>query len=559
MIVTPPSSPQPSSPRPIRTPIVPVGRSHRLRRVVSIGGGAVLIILIVSGWLAYRAISVVNTKKIGDDGKKQGFFQQISHILGAGDQQLQGEAEDRINMLLLGIGGPGHDGPYLTDTMIVASIKPSTHQVAMLSIPRDLVVNVPGYDYRKINNVLSFGRDQAYPGGGEALTVKVVSDLLNIPIHYYARVDFQGFEEIIDKVNGVNVSVENTFADASYPTNNYGYQTIRFLKGVQTMDGATALKFARSRHGNNGEGSDFARARRQQKILVALKDKILSFGTLANPKKVSDILGALGSHSQTSMEVWEMLRLARMAGTFDADHIYNKVLDDGPAGLLKADTGLGGAFILVPKSKSYDDIRFLANNIFLAAAVTKEQARVLVVNASKYTGIGDAAVQALAGFDVHVAKAANLKDTTITTTVIVDASGGQFPQTLAFLNAFRHNQRTYSLAEWTEATNDTLLSQYLEPVENSAVVNSNVYFPPNLILVLGQDQPKDGGTVLSIPTQKKSTNTNTTTTNANTNTTNKNTNTTLKKTTNTNSTNTSVNKNTNTGLPVHATNTNVPL
>ena len=106
----------------------------------------------------------MNTKKL--DGSNVSFFQQLSRIVTSNGDQLQGESEDRVNILLLGYGGPGHDGPYLTDTMMVASIQPSTKHVALLSIPRDLVVDIPGYDYRKINSVLSFGRDSKYPGGG---------------------------------------------------------------------------------------------------------------------------------------------------------------------------------------------------------------------------------------------------------------------------------------------------------------------------------------------------------------------------------------------------------
>ncbi|MBI3572602.1 MAG: LCP family protein, partial [Candidatus Kerfeldbacteria bacterium] len=288
-------------------------RHHRLRWSLLSLSGIVIILLGLAGWIGYRAIAVVNTKK--DGGQRVSFFQQLTHLVTASNQQLQGENDDRVNILLLGIGGPGHDGPYLTDTMIVASYKPSTRQLSLLSIPRDLVVNIPGYDYRKINNVLSFGRDIKYPGGGETLTTKVVSDLLGIPIQYYARVDFKGFAEVIDQVGGVNVTVDQAFTDSQYPTENYGYQTVWFKAGPQQMNGDLALKYSRSRHGNNGEGSDFARARRQQKVIFGLKERLLSFGTLVNPKKISDILGSLGSHSQTNMEVWEMARLAQLVSS----------------------------------------------------------------------------------------------------------------------------------------------------------------------------------------------------------------------------------------------------
>ena len=257
-------------------------RHHRIRWTVLSVSALVLVVLVTGGWLAYRAISLINTKKL--DGSKLSFFQQLTHIVTSTDQQLQGESDDRVNILLLGYGGAGHDGPYLTDTMMLVSFQPSTKKVALISIPRDLYVNIPGYGYRKINEIMSDGRDQKYPGGGEAMTVKVVSDLLNTPIQYYASIDFNGFKQVIDQVDGVTVTVDRTFYDAMYPDSGIGYDPVSFKAGTQTMNGTTALKFARSRHGNNGEGTDFARAARQQKIILALKDKLLSFGTLSNPQ-----------------------------------------------------------------------------------------------------------------------------------------------------------------------------------------------------------------------------------------------------------------------------------
>ncbi|MBI5467180.1 MAG: LCP family protein, partial [Candidatus Kerfeldbacteria bacterium] len=430
--VTPPTPSQPLSPSPL-PPVKVQPRHHRLRwTFLSI---AVLIVLVLGtgDWLAYRAISVINTRKLDNSNAKLSFLQQLTHIVTSGDEQLQGEADDRINMLLLGIGGPGHDGPYLTDTMIVVSYKPSLNQVSMLSIPRDLVVNIPGYDYRKINNVLSFGRDQKYPGGGEALTIKVVSDLLDIPIQYYGLIDFKGFQEIIDRVGGIDVTVDTAFTDYSFPDNNYGYQTIRFAKGPQHLDGTTALNFARSRHGNNGEGSDFARAARQQKIIEALKDKLLSFGTLSNPKKISDILGALGTHSQTNMEVWEMIRLAKLTGDVSRDRIINKVFEDSSTGFLKSATGTGGAYILVPRDGTYQDMKFLAQNIFLVHRAEVEAPHVAVVNATTFANLAQTMGKSISGFGLDVLKTASVKDATVGQTLILEANPGRFPAAVSFL------------------------------------------------------------------------------------------------------------------------------
>lgn len=523
-------------------------KHHRLRWSLTTVGGIILVILIIGGWLAYRAISVVNTRKLDNANGKVGFLTQLGHLV-TNDRQLQGEENDRVNILILGIGGPGHDGPYLTDTMLVASYKPSTNQLALLSIPRDLVVNIPGYDYRKINNVLSIGRDIKYPGGGEALTVKIVSDTFNIPIQYYALMDFTGFEEVINQVGGVDVTVEDAFTDYEYPTENYGYQTIHFNAGSQHMDGATALKFARSRHGNNGEGSDFARARRQQKILEALKEKLLSVGTLINPKKISDILGSLGSHSQTNMEVWEMIRLAKLVKNIKHDQIINEVIDSSINGFLRNDTGQGGAFILVPKDRNYQDIQFLAQNIFLVARVRQDHAAVAVVNASGIAGLAEKAALALDQFGIDATPLSAQLSSTKTTTV-VERNPGQLVPTAYFLKHYQHTRSITALTTWMLSTDNAQLSAQLDhgSQETTTInintngrarnVNETVTKPFDFVLVLGQDQPKSTAATLPVFGYPKATNGNTNAaTNVNTNTskTNGNSNTNAaKKTTNAN-------------------------
>lgn len=531
---------------PTGKPGVVVHKHHRVRWTIVTFSALLLIVIITGGWLAYRAISVINTRKL--DGGKLSFFQQLSHLVTAGDQQLQGEAEDRVNILLLGYGGPGHDGPYLTDTMMVASFQPSTRHLALLSIPRDLVVDIPGYDYRKINNVLSFGRDHKYPGGGEALTVKVVSDLLDLPIQYYARVDFNGFKEVIDRVSGVTVTVDRAFKDFEYPDNGIGYDPISFTAGEQTMNGDRALKFARSRHGNNGEGSDFARAARQQKIIVALKDKLLSAGTLLNPKKISDILGSLGSHSQTNMEVWEMLRLAKLGSDLKGDQIVNRVLDDSTNGLLRAGTGVGGAFILVPRDGTYHDVQFLARNIFLTERAEHETAKVLILNASTYPSLAQTTARALEALGLNVLKTSNLIGVNVSQTVLVSAHPGQYPSSEQLMTLYRRAAGTLNINDWQTQTGDTTLAQALATtvavnvnraiITNGYTTNTNAVEQvlPDLILVLGQDQAKPTATTKSkyeiTPTTNtsttntnagKTTDTNTTSTNANVKTTNVNT------------------------------------
>lgn len=274
------------------------------------------------------------------------------------EKMLKGEADDRINILLFGMGGAGHDGATLTDTIILASLRPSDMQIAMLSIPRDLQIKIPGYGYKRINSVNAYAELDA-PGTGAATTAPLVSDLLDQPIHYYLLVDFKAFQELIDTINGIEVNVDQAFYDSFYPDENFGYAPISFEAGNQRMDGARALKFVRSRHGTNGEGNDFARARRQQKVLLALKERLLSFDVLLRPKRIKTIIATLGNHIQTNIAFWEGVRLARVFKNVHTDAIKSRVLDASPDGVL-VERNYNGAFVLEPKSGNWDAVRAIA-------------------------------------------------------------------------------------------------------------------------------------------------------------------------------------------------------
>lgn len=293
--------------------------------------------------------------------RKAGFFQTVKNFFFNSDEILIGQNDDRVNILLLGIGGPGHDGPYLSDTNIIFSLKPSSNEVALISIPRDLSAKIDGHGWRKINSADAFGEAEQ-PGLGGEYARKIFEENFNTKIPYFIRVDFTAFSEIIDSVGGVTVDVPVAFTDASYPAKNFAYQTVSFQKGIQQMDGDTALKYARSRHGNNGEGSDFARARRQQIILEALKQKVLSLGTFTNPGKLQEIYNSISEHVSTNLNFAQMAYLASLAK--DISGSKRLVLDSAPGGFLINTTGENGAFMLVPKTGNFNTINDAINNIF---------------------------------------------------------------------------------------------------------------------------------------------------------------------------------------------------
>ena len=289
-------------------------------------------------------------------------FRRLKAFLGGGAQDLTGKERDRINVLLLGQGGPGHDGPYLTDTLIFASIKPSTGQVALLSIPRDMAAAIPGYGWYKINHANSFGEQEKSDAGGR-FAADVVAQTLDEPVDYYVRIDFTAFEKLIDEVGGIDIDVERSFSDQSFPAGENKFTAISFKKGAQHMNGDTALKFARSRHGTNGEGSDFARARRQQKVLLALREQLLSLGTIANPARIGRILETLNEHVTTDASITEIIKFITLAQSVNVADVKQHVLTNAEDDLLKNVTE-NGAFLLVPRSGDYGDIHAFVDELF---------------------------------------------------------------------------------------------------------------------------------------------------------------------------------------------------
>lgn len=287
------------------------------------------------------------------------------------EKKLQGEDQDRINILLLGMGGDGHDGPYLTDTIILASLKPSTKEVALFSIPRDLVVPIDNSgNWQKINSINAYAKSNGSDSG--LATSQAISKIFNIPINYYTLMDFSGFVNIINDLGGINVDVDNTLDDYAYPIlgqeDNPDYAArfkhLHVDKGLQTMNGELALEYTRSRHALGVEGSDFARSKRQQKVIEAVKAKLLSQGNLLNPGMLGQISGQLSQHVKTNLSILEMVRLWSLFKDVNQTNIKNVSFDDSANNYLRSAVSQAGAFILVPKSGDFTGMRQAISNVF---------------------------------------------------------------------------------------------------------------------------------------------------------------------------------------------------
>ncbi len=413
-------------------------------KLVSIGA----IVLVAAGAFASTKIARTTAE---EPQASTGFslFSSLRRLVVAPDKALNGEDSDRINVLLLGIGGAGHDGPELTDTMVFASYKPSTNQVGMISVPRDLTVNIPNYGYRKINAVNAIA-EMNESGSGMAAAASTIHDILGQTVNYTVKVDFQGFEEIIDDVGGVDVYVDTSFTDSMYPLDDGEGHTeeISFTQGWTTMNGKTALKYARSRHGGNGEGSDYARAARQQKILLALKDKALSLNVLLNPAKLNKIISTVRNNVSTNISIWEMMRLAEYIPKINRESMVLRVLDTSPGSPLYA-TKINDVFVTLPRNEDWSDLKLIAANIFekndavtsqVAALPAKPTAtdgvRIEIQNGTTTTGLAARTAELLesSGFTIAIVSNADVRN--YPKTMIFDYTNGKKAEELASLQKY---------------------------------------------------------------------------------------------------------------------------
>lgn len=289
--------------------------------------------------------------------------------------------DQKVNILLLGIGGGTHDGPLLTDTIIFANIDPAHNKVNLISVPRDFWV--PELK-SKINAAYAYGEAKR-PGGGLVLSKAVVGKIIGQDIDYGIRIDFNGFVKAIDMVGGVDITVDRSFDDAEYPISGKEqddcgftgeeferratdssqldafpcrYEHLHFDKGPQHMDGERALKFVRSRHGNNGEGSDFARSKRQEKVILAFREKVFSAQTFVNPVRLIGLYETFKGMVDTDIKPDEVDDFLKLAKRMQKSTIKSVVIDAGDSetdrpGLLdtpEPSSEFGYQWVIIPRT-----------------------------------------------------------------------------------------------------------------------------------------------------------------------------------------------------------------
>lgn len=337
---------------------------------------------------------------------------------------LKGEGDGRVNILLMGRGGGSHEAPDLTDTLMVASIDPVNHTSTLLSVPRDLWVDVPSQGAMKINAAWETGEfrylGKVAPGSTDKNAIQAgfdevdqtVENVLGITINYNMMVNFQAFQQAVDTVNGVSVNVPTDLVDPTMAWENAG-SSVLAKAGQQNFDGKHALIYVRSRETT----SDFARSQRQRSVMLALKSKVVTLGTLSSPLKISGLMNAFGNNVQTDLSLSNASRLYTITKGINDSKVASIGLADGSNSFVTT-ANMGGQSVVVPKAGlfTYTDIQNYVRSQLKDPYITKENAKVLVLNGTSSPGLA-------------TAKAAELKTYGYNVIGTGDAPGNSWPQT----------------------------------------------------------------------------------------------------------------------------------
>lgn len=413
---------------------------------------SLLALFILASWGTTKLLSKTN-QIFSKDGNA---LVRFGKLLLSSDKELTGEDQGRVNVLLLGMGGEGHDGPLLTDTIIVAQIDTRTEEAVLVSVPRDFVVSLPSAGFKKINSAYAFAEKSEAGSGGEA-TINAMEKLTGFEIPYFAAVDFKGFVKAVNHVGGLDIQVDRTFTDPTYPNETYGYlPAVTFKAGWEHMDGKRSLQFARSRHGNNNEGSDFARSERQKKIISAFGQKIIKLN-LTDLKTINNLHNDFTDNFRTNLEPYEMKRLAEIGKKIKSEKMYSFSLEPDNnlicQGIIEDYTSR--AYVIQPcEGTTYQDIHEHLENIFIAAKLQKEAAVVEIQNST-----GKSYALDVLGNLTKVMP--NAKVTSFTSrvpyerTILYDNSSGKFPNTQDYLK----NKFNFTIADvpYTNSTADFVI------------------------------------------------------------------------------------------------------
>jgi LCP family protein required for cell wall assembly len=436
------------------------------RRIAALGVAFVLLIFLLGGsYVGWKFLK--NTTKV--------FGGSIAGNIGDlfSTTRIKGEAQGRVNILLAGDSAddPGHDGANLTDSVMIASIDLKNNTAFLLSVPRDLWVQVPTMGHQKINaaNEVTGFSAPGYPSGGMGQLEQIVTQDLGVPIDYYALIDYTAFRDAVNAVGGISINIQSGDPRGLFDPNisKADGGPLKLPNGVQTLDGQTALNLARARGDPAPSGipsygfpqSDFDRTMHQRQMLVALKAKASTIGVVSNPVKIGQLFDAVGNNVKTDLNLADVLRLVKLTSGVSNSAIQSVTYSEtGTTPLLTGYTSPDGQEALIPKAglDNFSQIKAYYQQLTSSNPVVKENANVVVLNGTNTSGIAKLAQTSLMAKGVDVTAIADASKNYASTTII-DNSKGKKPATLALLKNVYGNNVTTQLLEPYYTTQDFIV------------------------------------------------------------------------------------------------------
>jgi LCP family protein required for cell wall assembly len=425
-------------------PTRPFAQQPKRRRWFRVTRGRIivvilLIILVVGVWFGAKAIGNVNKVFRG------GIFSVLTTT------KLKGEETGRVNILVAGNSAddPGHDGANLTDSIMVISVDVKHNSALLLSIPRDLWVNIPGYGHAKINEAYVDGENgkfstSGYAPGGMGLLEQVVQQNLGIKANYYALVDYNALRDGVDAVGGVDVKIASDDPRGLYdPSIDYATHKalVRLTNGAHHLNGEQSLDLSRARgdaYGAYGFArSDFERTQNQRLLIIALKSKITSVGTLANPVAISKLFDTLGSNVKTDLSLGEVNRSYSLGKNISNANIQSVGLNDvNGVNYLANYASPNGESALIPAAglDNFNVIRQQIVRLMTSDPIVRESAKVVILNGTPTAGLAAQTQKVLSSQNLTVSAVGDAKVNIPVTTIIDTTSvSSTKPATLAFL------------------------------------------------------------------------------------------------------------------------------
>jgi LCP family protein required for cell wall assembly len=418
----------------------------------------VLLIIGVGGFLGLRGLNTIDKVFHGNIiTDAQALFSSTP---------LKGESTGRVNILLAGdsTDDPGHAGSSLTDSILVLSVDTQNHTAFLLSIPRDLWVDIPGVGWQKINAANNdLGTNfPGYPQNGMGQLEHLVVTDLGIPINYYALSDYGAFKDAVDAVGGVTVDIQSPDPRGLYDPNT----NLNLPNGPDALDGQEALNLARARGDGYGSygfpDSDFDRTEHQRQIFTAITQKAETIGVLSNPVRISELFSAFSNNVQTDLSLQNVLRLVQITKGINLSKIssysYCSTLSAGSDGCTKPiltdyTDPASGEEALIPEDGlgEYGQLQQYYEQLTSDNPLVKEGANVVILNASDVIGLAKTQEGILEAKGVNVAAIADANNE-YPSTMIIDESNGKMPDTLKQLQQLYPGKTVITDTSPTEAT-----------------------------------------------------------------------------------------------------------